>query len=174
MAWSLADARGNVLREGTTGLADVPRGEVVEVVLPVSRVLFARLKLPRVNAGTIRELLPFAIEDRLLADPAQIHAVPGETNARGETRVAVAAVFALSELAVPGTFFMLSFAAGAAAAAISAFVGADVAMSWIVFVGGTALALALLLPIARRFNRQDGPAGRGEGAEQASREAAPV
>jgi general secretion pathway protein L len=61
----------------------------VEAVLPASRVLFARLKLPRVNAATIRELLPFAVEDRLLADPAQIHAVPGATNAAGETLVAV-------------------------------------------------------------------------------------
>ena len=77
-----------------------------------------------------------------------------------------AAVFALSEVAVPGTFFMVSFAVGAAAAAIAAFLGADVAVSWIVFVGGTAVALALLLPIARRFNRQDGPVGRGEGADR--------
>lgn len=89
MAWSLADARGAALREGTAALADIPRGDVVEVVLPVSRVLFARLKLPKVNAATIRELLPFAVEDRLLADPDQIHAVPGATNALGETLVAV-------------------------------------------------------------------------------------
>ncbi|MBL0141521.1 MAG: hypothetical protein IPP91_05505 [Betaproteobacteria bacterium] len=88
-AWSLADGRGASLREGVSPLSGVPRGDVVEVVLPASRVLFARLKLPKVNAATIRELLPFAVEDRLLADPAQIHAVPGTTNARGETRVAV-------------------------------------------------------------------------------------
>jgi general secretion pathway protein L len=87
--WSLADARGGTLREGTTPLADVPRAETVEAVLPVSRVLFARLRLPRVGTATLRELLPFAVEDRLLADPAQIHAVPGDTNAAGETLVAV-------------------------------------------------------------------------------------
>jgi general secretion pathway protein L len=52
-------------------------------------VLFARLKLPKVSAATIRELLPFAVEDRLLADPAHIHAVPGAKNAAGETLVAV-------------------------------------------------------------------------------------
>lgn len=88
-AWALADARGEALREGTSPLAAIPRADAVEAVLPASRVLFARLKLPRVNAATIRELLPFAVEDRLLADPAQIHAVPGATNARGETLVAV-------------------------------------------------------------------------------------
>jgi membrane protein implicated in regulation of membrane protease activity len=80
--------------------------------------------------------------------------------------LAATALFALSELAVPGTFFMLSFAAGAAAASIAAFLGADVALSWIVFVGGTAVALALLLPLARRFNRPEGPPGRGEGADR--------
>jgi len=89
IAWSLADARGKPLREGFSALAQAPRAETVEAVLPASRVLFARLKLPRVNAATIRELLPFAVEDRLLADPAQIHAVPGATNAAGETLVAV-------------------------------------------------------------------------------------
>jgi membrane protein implicated in regulation of membrane protease activity len=77
-----------------------------------------------------------------------------------------AALFAVSELAVPGTFFMISFAAGAAAAAIAAFLGLDVAITWIVFVGVTVLALVLLLPLARRIDRNHDPAGRGEGADR--------
>lgn len=89
LAWALRDARGRVLREAMTPLADAPRGEPVEMVLPAERVLFARLALPRVNAATIRELLPYAVEDRLLADPGHIHAVPGRKDARGETLVAV-------------------------------------------------------------------------------------
>ena len=89
LAWALRDARGRVLREARTPLADAPRNEPTEMVLPAERVLFARLALPRVNATTIRELLPYAVEDRLLADPAQIHAVPGRKDARGETLVAV-------------------------------------------------------------------------------------
>lgn len=88
-AWKLFDARHGLLREGATPLADMPRAGRVEAVLPAERVLFARLKLPKVNASTIRELLPFAVEDRLLADPAHIHAVAGQRNARGETVVAV-------------------------------------------------------------------------------------
>jgi membrane protein implicated in regulation of membrane protease activity len=77
-----------------------------------------------------------------------------------------AAVFAVSELAVPGTFFMISFAAGAAAAAVAAFLGADVALSWVVFVGGTTIALVLLLPVGRRLNRDREPPGSGEGADR--------
>ncbi|HYC37632.1 MAG TPA: type II secretion system protein GspL [Usitatibacter sp.] len=89
MAWMLFDGRGQFLREGASPLAQMPRADEVEAMLPAERVLFARLKLPRVNAATIRELLPYAVEDRLLADPSHIHAVAGATNARGETVVCV-------------------------------------------------------------------------------------
>src|SRR3954467_11039153 len=89
LAWMLMDSRGHVLRRDHGPIEDMPKADTVEAVLPAERVLFARLKLPRVNAGTIRELLPYAVEDRLLADPAHIHAVPGPRNAHGETLVAV-------------------------------------------------------------------------------------
>lgn len=87
--WVLLDARDRFAREGRTPLAGAPRADEVEMVLPAERVLFARLALPKVNPSTIRELLPYAVEDRLLADPAHIHAVAGARNARGETLVAV-------------------------------------------------------------------------------------
>jgi general secretion pathway protein L len=87
--WMLRDGRGDLLREGESPLSDIPRANEVEAVLPSQRVLFARLKLPRVSDKTIRELLPYAVEDRLLADPAHIHAVAGRTLASGETLVAV-------------------------------------------------------------------------------------
>lgn len=88
-AWKLFDTRGELRREGEGAPHEMPRAKYVELVLPAERVLFARLKLPRVNAATIRELLPYAVEDRLLADPAHIHAVAGTKNAHGETVVAV-------------------------------------------------------------------------------------
>ena len=88
-AWKLFDARRELLRVGEGPLEEIPRASEVEAVLPAERVLFARLKLPKVNAATIRELLPYAVEDRLLADPNHIHAVAGSRNARGETIVAV-------------------------------------------------------------------------------------
>jgi len=88
-AWRLLDARGAFLREGHSVLAEVPDTGDVELVLPVARVLFARLALPKVGAKTLKELLPFAVEDSLLADPDQIHAVAGRANARGESVVAV-------------------------------------------------------------------------------------
>jgi general secretion pathway protein L len=87
--WRLLDARGGVLRSEATPLAEAPHADAVELVLPASRVLFARLRLPKVGGATLKELLPYAVEDRLLADPAHIHAVAGPTDARGETLVAV-------------------------------------------------------------------------------------
>ena len=89
MAWRLFDARHQPLRQGESRVGEMPKASQVEAIVPAERVLFARLKLPRVNAATIRELLPFAVEDRLLADPAHIHAVAGRTTANGETVVAV-------------------------------------------------------------------------------------
>jgi general secretion pathway protein L len=88
-AWKLFDPRGELRRSGEDEPASMPRAKEVELVLPAERVLFARLRLPKVNAATIRQLLPYAVEDRLLADPAHIHAVAGETNEHGETVVAV-------------------------------------------------------------------------------------
>lgn len=89
LVWMLFDSRHELLRQDTSALAEMPRADEVEAVLPAERVLFARLKLPKVSAATIRELLPYAVEDRLLADPAHIHAVAGPTGERGETVVAV-------------------------------------------------------------------------------------
>jgi general secretion pathway protein L len=88
-SWLLMDDRGYVLREDATTLDEIPRAEQREAVVPASRVLFARLKLPKVSQATIRELLPFAVEDRLLADPSHIHAVAGDKTASGETLVTV-------------------------------------------------------------------------------------
>lgn len=88
-AWMLFDERRSLLREGVSTLEEIPRADAAEAVLPSSRVLFARLKLPKVSAATIRELLPYAVEDRLLDDPSHVHAVAGGTRGAGETLVAV-------------------------------------------------------------------------------------
>jgi membrane protein implicated in regulation of membrane protease activity len=67
-----------------------------------------------------------------------------------------AVVLAFGELAVPGTFFVISFAAGAALAALVSFLGASVLVGWVCFVGGSVAALAVLVPLGRRLNRAAG------------------
>jgi membrane protein implicated in regulation of membrane protease activity len=62
----------------------------------------------------------------------------------------------LGELVAPGTFFLVSFAVGAAVAALLAFLDASLVLQWIAFVGVTAVALALLVPLGRRLARHEG------------------
>jgi membrane protein implicated in regulation of membrane protease activity len=70
--------------------------------------------------------------------------------------LAVAGACALGELAVPGTFFVLSFAVGAVLAAIAAFADGSLGLQWVLFVAGSAGALALLVPLGRRLAQQEG------------------
>jgi membrane protein implicated in regulation of membrane protease activity len=69
--------------------------------------------------------------------------------------LAVAVLCALGELAAPGTFFVLSFAVGAILAFIAALLDADLAVQWLLFVAGSGVALALLVPLGRRLARHE-------------------
>jgi membrane protein implicated in regulation of membrane protease activity len=65
-----------------------------------------------------------------------------------------AAVFVLGELAIPTSFFILSFAVGAVAACIAAFADANLTVQWVLFVGVSGLSLLVVPPIGRRINRE--------------------
>jgi membrane protein implicated in regulation of membrane protease activity len=71
------------------------------------------------------------------------------------------AVFAIGELTSPGSFFMLPFAIGALAATVLAFLGVDVVVEWLVFVGVSLAVFAALRPVARRLNRSVDDTGVG-------------
>ncbi len=74
----------------------------------------------------------------------------------------VAAVFfAVGEMAVAGSFFLLPFAVGALAACIGAFAGADLFLQWVLFVGVSALSLAGLYPLRKRFDQGESQDGIG-------------
>ena len=83
--------------------------------------------------------------------------------------LSVAVLFVVGEIAVAGSFFLAPFACGAAAASLVGFAGGSVTVSWLAFVGVSALAGALLRPLARRLD-QGSPvsnvgAGRWTGRE---------
>jgi len=67
--------------------------------------------------------------------------------------LATAATFALGELAAAGTFFLFSFAIGAALACVAAFAGVAVGWQWVIFVAVSGLALGVLRPLGRRLDR---------------------
>jgi membrane protein implicated in regulation of membrane protease activity len=67
-----------------------------------------------------------------------------------------AGVFAVGEMASPGSFFLLPFAIGALVATILAFADVSLALQWGAFVGLGVASLAALRPVARRLD-QSGP-----------------
>lgn len=87
--WVLRDPAGNVLRRGEGPLADMPRGDSVQVVVPASLVLLAQVKVPTRNRRKMFQLLPYIVEDKLMYEPDSIHVAAGPQLPGGETVVAV-------------------------------------------------------------------------------------
>jgi len=68
--------------------------------------------------------------------------------------LAATAVFAIGEMATPGSFFLAPFAAGALVASLLAFAGVSVLVEWIVFIVVSVAMLALLRPLSKRLDRE--------------------
>lgn len=66
----------------------------------------------------------------------------------------LAVAFTVGEIAVAGSFFLVPFAIGAVAAAITAFLGAPVPLEWFLFVAVSAASSAVLWPLGRRLDRR--------------------
>jgi membrane protein implicated in regulation of membrane protease activity len=69
--------------------------------------------------------------------------------------IMMAVVFASGELVTPATFFFLPFAIGALAAAVMAWVGFAVGLTWVVFLAVSVVSFALLWKVGRRLERTD-------------------
>jgi membrane protein implicated in regulation of membrane protease activity len=65
--------------------------------------------------------------------------------------IGAAVVLAFLELVTPFLFFMLSFAIGAGVAALAAALDASVALQFVAFIVGSAVALLALVPIGQRL-----------------------
>lgn len=63
-----------------------------------------------------------------------------------------ALAFGLGEMASAGTFFLAPFALGAAGASAVSFVGAPIAVGWVVFIVVSVVSFAALRPVARRLD----------------------
>jgi membrane protein implicated in regulation of membrane protease activity len=66
--------------------------------------------------------------------------------------LAVAFVFAVGEMATPGSFFLFPFAVGALVAAVLAFADVGLTAEWIAFVAVSVGAVAAFRPLARRLD----------------------
>jgi membrane protein implicated in regulation of membrane protease activity len=67
--------------------------------------------------------------------------------------LAAAVVFAVGEIGVAGSFFLLPFAGGAVVAAVGSALGAPVGLGWLLFVAVSAACSAVLWPLGRRMDR---------------------
>lgn len=73
----------------------------------------------------------------------------------------VAGAAGVGEIFVAGSFFLLPFAAGALAASLVSFLGASLAVGWLVFVVVTFLSFLAMRPLAERMNAIESPARVG-------------
>jgi membrane protein implicated in regulation of membrane protease activity len=79
--------------------------------------------------------------------------------------VGAAAAFTVFELLTPVLFFAISFAVGAALAAVASLVDVSIGGQWGVFLVATAGSLAVLVPVGRRIAHAEGDA-EPEGASR--------
>ncbi len=89
LRYVLRNNAGEMQRTGTGQLADLPHADRVDIIVPASLVLFTEVKLPPVRGQKLRQLLPFAVEEKILSDPAQVQVAAGSRDDAGVTRVAV-------------------------------------------------------------------------------------
>ena len=87
--WHTRDEQGKPLHSGQSALDAMPLSERCQLVLPASRVLLSSVRPPTQNRKKFMQALPFAVEDRIMADPESIHVAAGETQASGDVPVAI-------------------------------------------------------------------------------------
>lgn len=75
--WALCDESGQVLQEGLSPLALMPKTRDCTGILAADRVLIFTAPQPPGNKRRWQTALPFIAEEYALADPEDIHAVPG-------------------------------------------------------------------------------------------------
>ena len=85
--WALRAA--GTVQLGTVDWDQLPPANQVVLILAASRVLFTQVQLPAVGQNKMREILAFAVEDKLLTEPDKVHTVASARKPNGETAVAI-------------------------------------------------------------------------------------
>lgn len=83
LAWRLESVPGVVFDSGTSPIADMPAAQRVRLVLPASAVMLTRVKLPTGRPQKIGQMLRYAVEDKVMADPETLHIASASANAAG-------------------------------------------------------------------------------------------
>ena len=81
--WLLRSEDGKLVRSGQGALDAMPPAAHCHIVVPASRVLLSSVQLPAQNRKKFMQALPYAVEDRIMADPESIHVAAGEAQGNG-------------------------------------------------------------------------------------------
>ena len=88
LPWCTLGARGESLASGRALAAELPQADACELVIPAELVLLTHAALPRGSRQKQRQMLPYAIEDRLVAEPDAVHVAAGHADGDGQTALA--------------------------------------------------------------------------------------
>lgn len=89
--WQLREAQGRVARSGQGTLGALPQAEHCRVILPAGRLTLSFVRPPAHNRKKFMQALPYAVEDRIMADPETVHVAAGPVLANGDMPVAIVA-----------------------------------------------------------------------------------
>ncbi len=87
--WAELAEGGQLRRQGSAVLTDLPADLPLEGVAPAASVLLTQVRLPVQQGEKARRLLPSALEEQLACDMEQVHAVLGSPLPDGQVSVAV-------------------------------------------------------------------------------------
>lgn len=89
LPWCRIGARGEALDSGAAAVSALPAADACELVVPAELVLLTKARLPHGRKEKLRQLLPYAIEDKLGVDPDSVHVAAGPVLGDGQTALAV-------------------------------------------------------------------------------------
>lgn len=94
-SWAVIGAdqtiRQSAYQDEPYGLAQIAEDKEVTVIVPASQVAVFTLTLPKMNRSRLKEALPYALEEQLIADVETLHFVPGQYQEDGTLPVCVVA-----------------------------------------------------------------------------------
>ena len=87
--WLLRGDDGKLMRSGQSALDAMPAAAQCHIIVPASRVLLSSVQLPAQNRKKFMQALPYAVEDRIMADPESVHVAMGPVQENGAMPVAI-------------------------------------------------------------------------------------
>lgn len=87
--WTLFDDTGRNLNSARTRIEDIPKADHVELIIPAATVLLTEVSVPPGNRQKLHQLLPYAVEEKVMADPETLHVIGGPRYADGKVPVAI-------------------------------------------------------------------------------------